>query len=276
MAADQFSGSRQSSESLAALRSELAETITAADLAVADELFTALDALDGSAALRRTLTDPAREPEARAGVVQSLFSGKAQPATVSILQAAVSQRWSAERDLGDAVEVLAVDVAAAKAERGGLQGLEELEGALLNFRRVIEDSHEVQQALTDRQAPAASKQKLAARLSTQATAEARLLIDRAVTAPRGLRPSALIEKFAEQIAARQQRWIAQVTVAKDLSSSYLEKLSASLDKYFGRELKLDVVVDPTVVGGIRVQVGDEVVDSTVASRINSLNRSIGR
>ena len=83
-----------------------------------------------------------------------------------------------------------------------------------------------------------------------------------------------MERFAEQVAARQQRWIAQVTVAKDLDQAYRERLSTSLNRYFGRELKLDVVVDPEVVGGIRVQVGDEVVDNTAAAKLNDLSRKL--
>lgn len=274
--ADQFSGSSKSSASLSSLHSDLAETLSGADLSVADELFSALDVIDGSAALRRSLTDPNREPSERGAVVRSLFGSKAQNSTVKILEAAAAKRWSADRHLGDAVENLGATVVGANAEREGLQGLEQLETALLDFRHTLSDSHELQRAVTEPQAPAAAKQKLAATLSPQASAEARLLIDRAVTSPRGLRPWALIDRFAEQIAARQERWIARVTVAKDLSSDYLKKLSASLDKYFGRELKLDVVVDPRVVGGIRAQVGDEVVDSTVAARLNSLNRTIAR
>lgn len=274
--ANQFSGSSKSSESLSSLHSDLAETLNGAELAVADELFSALDVIEGSAALRRSLTDPNREPAERAGVVRSLFGAKAQEATVSIVEAAAAQRWSADRHLGDALENLAVTIVGGQAERDGLKGLEELEGALLDFRHTVDGSHELQHAFTEPQAPASAKQKLAATLSPDVSSEARLLIDRAVTVPRGLRPSALIERFAEQIAARQERWIARVTVAKELSQDYLDKLSTSLDKYFGRELKLDVIVDSHVVGGIRVQVGDEVVDSTVATRLNTLNRSITR
>lgn len=262
------------SESLSGLLQDSATSISSAQLSAADDLFAALDVLDSEAALRRSLTDPARQPEERAGLVRSLFAEKVQPETVQILESAVSRRWSRERDLGDAIETAAVTVTAAKAEREGLQGLEAVEGALLGLRRAISESHEIQRALTDAQAPAAAKQKLAARLSQDAPAEARLLIDRAVTVPRGLRPVALLERFAQIIAARQQRWIAQVTVAKELDEIYLSKLSSSLDKYFGRELRLDVVVDPSVVGGIRVQVGDEVVDSTVAARLNSLSRNL--
>ncbi|GAB3189939.1 F0F1 ATP synthase subunit delta [Nesterenkonia suensis] len=261
-------------ESLATLQEQLADTLAAAELAVADELFSALDVLDSSAALRRSLTDPARDAGDRAAMVRSLFSAKARTSTVSVLEAVASQRWSRERDLGDAIERLAVSVVAVQAEKDGLDGLESLESDLLGFRRAVSSSHEVQHALTEPQADAAAKRRLAARLSGGAGAEARLLIDRAVTAPRGLRPEALVERFAEQIAARQQRWIAQVTVAKELDEAHRRRLSSSLDRYFGRELRLDVVVDPSVVGGIRVQVGDEVVDSTVATRLSELNRRL--
>ncbi|WP_022872801.1 F0F1 ATP synthase subunit delta [Nesterenkonia alba] len=261
-------------ESLASLKSDLAQTLSSAGLTAADELFAAVDVIDGSASLRRSLTDPARQPQQRASVVRQLFGDKVQEPVLAVLEAAVSRRWSAERDLTDALETCAVEMAAAHAESEGLPGLEKLEEALLGFRRVVASSHEVQRALTDPQAPAEAKQKLAARLSPEAPEAARLLIDRAVTAPRGMRPTTLIERFAQQVASRQQRWIAQVTVAKKLDTAYLEKLSKSLDAYFGRELRLDVVVDPTVVGGIRVQVGDEVVDSTVATRLNSLGRQL--
>ncbi|GAA1178299.1 F0F1 ATP synthase subunit delta [Nesterenkonia xinjiangensis] len=261
-------------ESFASLQEQLADTLDGAELAVAAELFHALDVLDSSPALRRSLTDPSREAQDRASVVRALFGAKVRAGTATVLEAVASQRWSRERDLGDAVERLAVSVAAVQAEKGGLEGLEALESDLLSFRRAVSSSHEVQHALTEPQAEAEAKRKLAGRLSAGVGAEARLLIDRAVTAPRGLRPEALVERFAGQVAARQQRWIAQVTVAKELDVAHQRRLSSSLDRYFGRELKLDVVVDPSVVGGIRVQVGDEVVDSTVSTRLNDLNRRL--
>ncbi|GAA1142463.1 F0F1 ATP synthase subunit delta [Nesterenkonia lutea] len=261
-------------ESLAAVQRELAESVAQADLEVAEELFAALDVLDSSAGLRRSLTDPSRRPEDRAAMVRRLFGSQVKSTTASVLEALVTRRWSRERDLGDAVEIMAVIVVAGQAEREGLRGLEDLESALLDFRRTVASSHEVQRALTDSQAGADSKQQLAARLTPGVSAQARLLIDRAVTKPRGLRPTQLVERFTEQIAERQQRWIAQVTVAKELDPAYVQRLGASLDRYFGRELKLDVVVDPAVVGGIRVQVGDEVVDSTVAAKLNDLHRKL--
>ncbi|WP_261624892.1 F0F1 ATP synthase subunit delta [Nesterenkonia marinintestina] len=264
------------SESLSTVRRDQEQTVRSADLTVARQLFEALDVLDSSAALRRALTDPAREAEERAGLVRELFGGRADQGAVTLLEALASQRWSRERDLGDAVEVIAVDVVAVGGEREGLVGLEALESSLLELRRAVMSSHELQRAMTDQQASSEAKLRLAAALSRDASDEARLLIDRAVTSPRGLRPEALIERFAEQIAQRQQRWIAQVTVAKSLDQTYRDRLSAGLNRYFGRDLKLDVVVDPSVVGGIRVQVGDEVVDSTVSSKVGELRRRMAR
>ncbi|WP_258932926.1 hypothetical protein [Nesterenkonia pannonica] len=170
-------------ESLASLQSDLAETLRAADLKVADELFAAVDVMDTSASLRRSLTDLRGSPQSVPAVVRRLFGDKAASTTVAVLEAVASRRWSRARDLSDAVETLAVTTVAAVAERGGLHGLEELEAQLLGFRRTVSESHELQRALADGQAPDEAKQKLAARLSPQASSEARLLIDRTVTAP---------------------------------------------------------------------------------------------
>lgn len=262
------------SESLAAVQQEVAADLGRADLTVAAELFSALDVLDTSAALRRSLTDPSRHAADRKALVTRLFGDSAQQLSLSVLTSIAAKRWSKERDLADAVESLAVTAVAADAERHGLQGLEQLESALLGFRRTVADSHDVQRALTDPQAQPQAKQTLARRLSPDASEGARLLIDRAVTASRGLRPSAAVEFYAQRVAARQRHWIAQVTVARELDDAQRAKLARSLDSYFGRELRLDVVVDPAVVGGIRVQVGDEVVDSTMATKLSTLNRRL--
>lgn len=72
------------------------------------------------------------------------------------------------------------------------------------------------------------------------------------------------------MATRQRRWIADVTVAKPLQQSQQDRLARGLSAAFGRELTLNVEVDPQLVGGIRVQVGDEVVDSSISARLDDL------
>jgi len=100
------------------------------------------------------------------------------------------------------------------------------------------------------------------------------LISQAVSAPRGLKPTTLVQRFVELVAKRQQRWIAEVSVARPLTQDRLSRLQTGLDRLYGRELKINVNVDPSLVGGVRVQVGDEVVDSSVITRLAELRRKL--
>ncbi len=83
-----------------------------------------------------------------------------------------------------------------------------LEQDLFSFIEVVRSNHELQRALDDAQAPAEAKSALALKLVPNASRTAQVLISQAVSAPRGLKPSALIERFVELVAKRQQRWIA--------------------------------------------------------------------
>ena len=109
-------------------------------------------------------------------------------------------------------------------------------------------------------------------LGPQASEAGRLLVERAVASPRGVKPFAAVRQHADVVAERQRQWIAEVTVARPLDAGQQERLAAGLRRAFGRDLVLDVTVDPSVVGGIRVQVGDDVVDGSMASRLNDLQR----
>ena len=75
-------------------------------------------ALDGTGALRRALTDPARPQAARTALVGQLFGGKISAQALEILTAAVSGRWVSGRDLGDALDQLSVEAEVAYADAG--------------------------------------------------------------------------------------------------------------------------------------------------------------
>lgn len=263
-----------SSDSLAAARQALEPTLASGGLQLARELFSTLNVLDENGPLRRALTDPSWTVERRSGVLRSLFGGRLSDDALQVLTDLAGRRWSRERDFGDAVEQLAVTAVAASAEREGLSGLDRLSQELLSFQHVVEESHEVQRALTDQQAPAEARGNLAERLTGNGSQEVRLLVRQAVQNPRGLKPAELIRRFATAVAGRQRQWIADVTVARPLSDEQQARLAEGLRRSFGRDLKLDVTVDPALVGGVRVKVGDDVVDSTVATRLHDLQRKM--
>ncbi|GAB3532496.1 F0F1 ATP synthase subunit delta [Arthrobacter tecti] len=263
-----------SSQSLVEARHELESRLRGATLTLSEELFGVLDALDSNAGLRRALTDPNREGKDRVALVDQLVRGRTSPEAAEIVKDLAGRRWGKPRDFGDALETLAATVAIAVAEnRGqGLEGLEGLENDLFSFIRVVESNHDLQRALSEPQADSGAKSALALKLVPTAGDEARLLIRQAVLSPRGLRPSALVNRFVELVALRQERWIANVSVTRPLSDEQYARLASGLNGLYGRDLKVNVTVDPSLVGGVRVKVGDEVVDSTAVTRLSELRR----
>jgi F-type H+-transporting ATPase subunit delta len=269
-----------SSESLATGLAGLEAKLPTASLQLAKELFGILGMVDSSAGLRRALTDPSRNGDEKSALVRQLVGGKVSADAAEIAGGLASSRWATARDIGDALETLAATVVISVAENksavsaSGISGLEELENDLFSFNQAVASNHEVQRALSEPQASAAAKATLAERLVPGASEEAKVLITQAVTQPRGIRPTRLVERFAELAAKRQQRWIATVSVTRPLTATQLARLQAGLNALYGRELKVNVNVDPALIGGIRVQVGDEVLDASVVTRLGELQRQL--
>lgn len=269
-----------SSESLATALAALEAKLPTASLQLAKELFGILGMVDSSAGLRRALTDPSRSGDEKSALVRQLVGGKVSADAAEIAGGLASSRWASARDIGDALETLAATVVISVAENksavsaSGISGLEELENDLFSFNQAVASSHEVQRALSEPQASAAAKAALAEKLVPGVSEEAKVLITQAVTQPRGIKATRLVERFAELAAKRQQRWIATVSVTRPLTPTQLARLQAGLNAMYGRELKVNVNVDPALIGGIRVQVGDEVLDASVLTRLGELERQL--
>ena len=236
---------------------------------LAEELFAVVDAIDSNGGFRRGLTDPSREAAQRAGIARSVLGGKISDAALAIVSAAAEARWSEERDLADALETTAVTSVALSAEqRGGIDALEQ------TFINTVDASAEAQAALADTRASKEALKKLAVSLGGRvATAEGKLLLERVATAARGTTAARLANEFVEIIVKRQNRWIARVTSTTALTAEQIAKLQGALNKTYGKELKLDITVDPALLGGLRVQVGDEVIDGSLSTRLSELSRA---
>lgn len=269
-----------SSESLTAALVALEAKLPFASLQLAKELFGILGTVDSSAGLRRALTDPSRSGDEKSALIKQLFSGKVSADAVEIASGLAGSRWASARDIGDALETLAASVVIAVAENksavsaSGITGLEALENDLFSFNQAVESNHEVQRAVSEPQASPAAKVALAEKLVPSASDEAKVLFGQAVSQPRGLKVTKLVRRFAELAAKRQQRWIATVSVTRPLTETQTSRLQAGLNALYGRELKINMNVDPALIGGIRIQVGDEVVDASVLARLGQLHRQL--
>jgi F-type H+-transporting ATPase subunit delta len=260
-------------ERLQALLDRTAEPAARARLG--EELFAVTDLLDSSVSLRRSLTDASRRGEDKAQLVQRLLGGKVSADTVDLLSGAVRARWSESRDLADATELLGIDAVLAAAEAGGR--LDAVEEEVHAAAQVLAGDRGVRAALSRREGTAEAKRTLVQRIVGDFLGEeSRVLVGRMAAHPRGRRPEAAFDVVSEAAAERRQRLVARVTVATWPTDAQQQRLVAALTRAYGRTVRLAVDVDPDVVGGMRVQVGDEVRDGTVVRRLHAAAEQLGR
>jgi F-type H+-transporting ATPase subunit delta len=265
-----------SREALAAARERLDALTdsTSADAAkLADELAAVTALLDREVGLRRVLTDPAQAAEAKAQLAERLLGGQVGGPTVDLVSGMVRSRWSQSRDLVDALEELADTADLTAAQKSG--SLDDVEDELFRFGRIVSSNTELRAALTDRAASTAAKVELLHRLlGGRAAQVTERLVTRLVTAPRGRSLESGLESLSKLAAERRERLVAVVTSAVPLSDTQKQRLGAALAKLYGHTMHLNIDVDPEVVGGIRVQVGDEVINGSIADRIEDAGRRL--
>ncbi|MEP7764076.1 F0F1 ATP synthase subunit delta [Sanguibacter sp. 25GB23B1] len=240
---------------------------------VGDELFTVVDALDGSGPLRRSLADPSRPADDKAGLVRSLLSRGFDSRTVELLEGVARSRWSSERDLVDAIDHLAIDAYLASAQARGV--LETVEDELFQITRGLVGQREVRRALSDASTDPARRIALVDDLLVGKADSVTLAVCRRATAkPRGERFVPALVRVGDIAAARRNKIVAAVTVGAELTAEQEARLGRLLAESYGTQIQLNVTVDPAVVGGLRVLVGSDVLDSTVLARLADARRQL--
>jgi F-type H+-transporting ATPase subunit delta len=254
-------------QSLAASNAAL-DAASGVDLGVAGDLFAAGRALADTPQLSGALADWGSSEQARATVVASVFQGLGATSR-GLLDEVVRQRWSSANDLVDAVEELAIR-AASTAEPDA-----DVEGELFRFARVIAGDPQLELALASRVGDAEQKGRLvAALLEGRASAATTLIASSLVQRPRERRVRELLARAERIVAAVRGRAVATVTSAVPLSAAQAARVAAMLKAKYDTEISVNAVVDPTLVGGLRVQIADDVIDASVASRLSDLRQRL--
>ena len=233
-------------------------------------LFAVAANLRSEGSLRRFATDFALPGEAKAGLVTELYDGKVDAATLGLLKDAVSRKWTRSRDLADALEYVGV-VAAVRSSGGDA---DQVVDELFAVRNLVNDNTDLRDALSDRARSAADKAELVDTLFGGKTLPATaLLVKQALTG--SYRSVAVaLEEFEKVAADVHGRDVATVRVARPLGESEAQRLTAALTEQYGRPVHLNVVVDPEVIGGIKVEIGGDVVDGTISSRLDAARRKL--
>lgn len=253
-----------SRQALAATELTLAAT-SGVTLTTGEQLLAAGRAIEGSAQLRGLLADPSLESAEKAGLVSTIF-GSFDATATALLLSIVEARWSDSDELLDGIEQIGIR---AIAESAGSSATIDTE--LFEFSRAVSSSSDLELALADKLGDPAAKAALVDTLLAKKVSPATAAIVRhLVQSPRGRRIGALLAGAASIVADASGRLIATVTTAVVLSAAQQKRLTTALAARYGKEPRLNIVIDPSVVGGLRVQLGDEVVDGTVVARLTDL------
>ncbi len=241
---------------------------------IGNELFTITKVLDDSIQLERALTDPSRPVADKVAVLKELLGDNAHPMTMEIMTDLVSRRWSRARDIANAVEDFGVDAMMyyADATDATLQvsiELSELHSALLNLPVV-------RAKLYDYQATSEARVKLFREVFSGKTLNkvTMRLPEHATCNLRRRRYLETIQWLINKFSRHMGESMVTVTTATPLKKEQIKRLVEVYSAKVGRQVHINSVVDPTVLGGMRIQVGDEVTDNTVVAQLQNLHRKV--
>ncbi len=241
------------------------------DLArVGKDLFGTADLLRSEPGLRRVATDASLRGEAKADLLRGVLGDKVSPEALAVVAAAVAQRWTSGRDLSDTLEQLGV-VATVRSTGGDASRLED---EVFAVGRLVQANPELRDALSDPARSRADKSALVDSLLGDKVLPATVaLVQQSLS---GSHRTVTVALAAYQKVAAEVRGegVATVRVARPLADADRDRLAASLARSYGRDVHLNVIVDPEVLGGIRVEIGDDVIDGTVSSRLDDAGRRL--
>jgi F-type H+-transporting ATPase subunit delta len=229
------------------------------------DLFSVVDALDGSASLRRIVTDPGTPEGARRDFVRGLLQGKVSDDALEVVVQAVAMRWSGGRTLTAALERQAVRAELMLSERDGQ--LDDTEDELFRFARLVESDSGLRNALGDRAVDRSYREELVGQLLEGRATPATIVLAKRAVGARERSYGHSLEGYINLAAAQKNRVIATVRVARPLTEDQLQRLRTNLARKVGRDVALQVIVEPGLLGGVRVELGTEVIEGTVSGRL---------
>lgn len=270
------SASREALGAATARLDEHIDTTGAADLKrLADDLFAVVGLLDREHTLRRALADPATPSGARSGLADRLFDGKVGRPALDVVSDAVKSRWSRAGDLLEGLESLARSAAFGVAEKDG--SLDRVEDELFRFGRILDREPELARLLSDTATPGDKRVGLLRDvLGERVSPVTATLLEQAVRNPRSRNLEVAAEELSELAAARRDRYVAHVRTCVRMTGEQEQRLTDSLTRLYGRPISLQVELDPDLLGGLVVRVGDELIDGSVAGRLAAARRSLPR
>lgn len=263
-----------SRKSLLAARTALDAAVKGVDVQTAStlstELFFIADILGSNISVRRALTDPSRDAQAKGVFVKDLLASKVGAAALGLLTELAALRWSGAKDLVQVIEQLAIEAEASAANIAG--ELDRVEDEIFTAATAFASSSELRKALTSDATNA--KATLVADILKGASGSTVKLVSQMVNAWRGRSIESAFADYQWALAARRNRVIALVRIAAPITEAQLDRLTTSLTSKVGQPVRINIEIDPSVIGGVSVKFADEMVDGSVSNRLAGAARAL--
>lgn len=266
-----------SRKSLVTSRASLDAAIKGVDANIAStlssDLFFVANVLDSNISVRRALSDPSRDAAAKAAFISELFGKKIGALALGITSEIAALRWSAPKDLILVVEQLAIEAEASAANIAG--ELDRVEDEIFTAATAFAGSAELRKALTsDAIDGSSAKANLVIEILKGASGSTTKLVLQMVNAWRGRSIEATFADYQWALAARRNRLIALVRVSTPLSNDQYNRLATALTSKVGQPVRINIEVDPRIVGGVSVKFADEIVDGSISNRLAGAARAL--
>jgi F-type H+-transporting ATPase subunit delta len=155
----------------------------------------------------------------------------------------------------------------AKAEGA----VERVEDELFKVARTFEANDKLRTTLTDEAVPVDRRQGIVEDLlGPKAHPLTTALVSFIVGLGRGRELPDIVDRLVKKAAESRQQAVAEVRTAVPLSDEQKQRLADALSTKTGKQVEVRVIIDPSVLGGVVAQVGDEVFDGSVRHRLNQL------
>jgi F-type H+-transporting ATPase subunit delta len=263
-----------SRQSLVAARTALDAAVKGVDAQTAStlsaELFFVADVLGSNISVRRALTDTSRDAAAKGALIKDLLASKVGKATVGLLTDLSALRWSGAKDLVQVIEQLAIEAEATAANISG--ELDRVENEMFVISSTVSNSSELRKAF--KSDAHVAKAQLVAELLKNASSSTTKLVSQMVNAWRGRSIESAFADYQWALAARRNRVIALVRIAAPMSQAQQDRLEAALNKQVGQPVRMNIEIDPSVLGGVSVKFADEMVDGSVSNRLAGAARAL--
>jgi F-type H+-transporting ATPase subunit delta len=263
-----------SRQSLVAARTALDAAVKGVDAKTAStlstELFFVADVLGSNISVRRALTDTSRDAAAKGVFIKDLLASKVGTAAVGLLTELSALRWSGAKDLVQVIEQLAIEAEATAANIS--DELDRVENEMFIVSGAISNSSELRKAFKSDAINA--KAQLVAELLKDASSSTVKLVSQMVNSWRGRSIESAFADYQWALAARRNRVIALVRVATPLSQVQHDRLAVALKNQVGQPVRINIEIDPSVLGGVSVKFADEIVDGSVSNRLAGAARAL--